>query len=145
MSEIKKQPSTPANVATGKTCEVIINSQRRTRLAISHDYEDQNEKYKKGLAKRGIKLTPQELAERLITDELIEKVFIPQLNGKELRHHSIHRHWDDWKYYAFSPVYDKRGKEYRIVWFLDDNDPEFLGIVDCYRVRSKKQKIIENN
>lgn len=92
MSEIKKQPSTPANVATGKTCEVIINSQRRTRLAISHDYEDQNEKYKKGLAKRGIKLTPQELAERLITDELIEKVFIPQLNGKELRHHSIHRH-----------------------------------------------------
>ena len=139
MSETKNKPLTPANVVEGKSCDVLINKQQRTKLAISRDYEDQNEKYKKGLTKRGIVLTDKELAERLITDELIEKVLIPQLNGKELRHHSVHHHWNVWKYYAFSPVYDRRNKPYKIVWFLDDDDPEFLGIVDCYRVKEEKE------
>ena len=135
MSKMKNKPPTPDNVVEDKKCDVWINKQRRTRLAISHDYEDQNEKYRKGLTRRRIILTDKELVERLITDELIEDVLIPQLNGKELRHHSVNRHWDTWKYYAFSPVYDKRNKPYRLVWFLDDDDPEFLGVIDCYRVK----------
>lgn len=139
MSEMKNKPPTPANVVEGKSCDVLINKQRCTKLAISHDYENQNEKYKKGLIKRGIVLTDEELAERLITDELIEKVLISQLNGRELRHHSVHHQWEAWKYYAFSPVYDKRDKPYKLVWFLDDDDSEFLGIVDCYRVKEEKE------
>ena len=92
MSEMKNKPPTLTNVVESKKCDVLFNKQRCTKLAISHDYEDQNEKYKKGLVKRGIFLTDEELAERLITDELIEEVLIPQLNGRELRHHSVNRH-----------------------------------------------------
>jgi hypothetical protein len=41
--------------------------------------------------------------------------------------------WPAWKYYAYEPVIDKRNNlSYRIVFFLDDNNPEIIGVITVY-------------
>ncbi len=78
----KKPPPKPTNLRFYE-CDLIINSQHFTKLEISPYYEKHNKEYLEALEKKGIKLAPAELAEKLITDDLIRKVLVPQLNGKE--------------------------------------------------------------
>jgi hypothetical protein len=42
-------------------CNFTIGKQNFTKLEISPDYEEKNEKYRKGLEKKGIKLSEEEL------------------------------------------------------------------------------------
>jgi len=129
MSE-KKPPQKPFNLYLG-TCQVKINHQQFTRLEISPYYEKHNREYIDALERKGIKLTPTELAERLITDELIEKVLVPQLNGEEVEPDGDKYY--QYTYYHFEPVYRENGKAYRLVWCVSDDEPTVLGIMDCYR------------
>ena len=78
----KKPPQKPTNLRFYE-CDLIINNQHLTKLEISPYYEKHNEEYLEALEKKGIKLTTKELEEKLITDDLIRKVLVPQLNGKE--------------------------------------------------------------
>jgi hypothetical protein len=56
---------------------------------------------------------------------------VQQLDGKELESRGTHPNWEPWKYYAYEPVIDKRNKKnYKIIIFLDDDDPNFIGFIN---------------
>lgn len=77
----KNPPPKPTNLRPYE-CNVVIEGQHFTKLEVSPYYEKHNKEYLEALEKKGIKLTPEELAERLITDDLIRKL-VKQLDGKE--------------------------------------------------------------
>src|SRR6185436_2137566 len=78
----KKFPQKPTNLRPYE-CDLIINGQHFTKLEISPYYEKHNKEYLEALVRKDIKLAPKELAEKLITDDLIRKILIPQLNNKD--------------------------------------------------------------
>src|ERR1044072_275833 len=77
----RKLPRKPTNLREYK-CDLFIDGQHFTKLEISPYYEKHNQEYLTALKKKKIKLTPKQLAEKLITDDLIRKVFVPQLDGE---------------------------------------------------------------
>jgi hypothetical protein len=99
-------------------CNLIINQQRFTKLEISQYY-----KTKPGREK--------------IIDDLIRKVLIQQLSTK--RHFPEGRR-NNYRYFSYAPVYDEEDKAYKLVWCLDDYQPQILGIMDCYRKRKYDKK-----
>ena len=124
-----KLPQKPTDLRPYNCNLVIINGQHFSKLEISPYYEKHNREYLVALKKKRIKLTPKKLSEKLITDDLIRKIFVPQLDGKEIKRDG--KEYYHWTYYSFR-VY--RGvKAYKLVWCVADNEPEILGIVDCYR------------
>jgi len=60
---------------------LVINSQHFTKLEISPYYEKHNKEYLDKLQKKGIKFQAKELAEKLITDELLQEL-VKQLQKK---------------------------------------------------------------
>lgn len=79
----KKPPQKPTNLRV-YDCDLTINNQHLTILEISPYYEKHNKEYLEALARKNIKLAPKELAEKLITDDLIRKILIPQLDREEV-------------------------------------------------------------
>lgn len=84
-----------------------------TKLEVNSYYQKHNQEYIDALERKGIKLIPAELAKRLITDELIEKVLVPQLDGEEVEPDGDRYY--QYTYYHFEPVYRENGKAYRLV------------------------------
>ncbi len=78
----KKLPQKPTNLRVYE-CDLVINGQHLTKLEISPYYEKHNKEYLEALERKGIKLAPKELAEKLITDDLIRKILVPQLDSEE--------------------------------------------------------------
>ena len=87
---------------------------------------------------RGIKLSEQELAEKLITDDLIREVLVPQLHTKEVKQEGEYYHWTYSSYRAFKET-ETKIKAYKLVWCFSYNEPHILGLMDCYR-QSKYDK-----
>lgn len=83
------------------------------------------------LKRKGIELPSTELAEKLITDELIRKSLIPQLNGEEVDEDGERNF--QYTYYSAFPLYNGN-KAYKLVWCLDDKNSHILGIMDCFRI-----------
>lgn len=79
--KVKKPPQKPTNLRK-YSCDLVIEDQHLTTLEISPYYEKHNKEYLEALKKKGIELAPEELAERLITDDLIREL-VKQLDGKE--------------------------------------------------------------
>jgi len=77
-----KLPRKPTNLREYK-CDLAIDNQHFIKLEISPYYEKHNQEYLDALKRKRIKLTPKQLAEKLITDDLIRKVLVPQLETKE--------------------------------------------------------------
>src|SRR5947207_10446494 len=114
----KKPPQKPTNLRPYDYI-ITINWQRFTKLEISPYYEKHNKEYLEALEQKGIKLSEKELAEKLITDDLIRKVLVPQLDGeKDIR--------TDGRYYQytyyFAILHKKNKKAYKLVWCCDDNN-----------------------
>ena len=76
----KNPPPKPTNLRE-YGCDLVVNDQHFTKLEISPYYEKHNKEYLEAVEKKGIKLTNRELAEKLITDDLIRKILVPQLDG----------------------------------------------------------------
>jgi hypothetical protein len=85
----KKPPQKPTNLRI-YDCDLTINNQHLTKLEISPYYEKHNQEYLEALEKKGIKLTTEELAEKLITDDLIKEM-IKQL-GEQKEIISVGKH-----------------------------------------------------
>ena len=85
----KDPPQKPTNLRPYE-CDLVIDNQHLTKLEISPYYEKHNKEYLEALKKKGIKLTPEELTERLITDDLIREL-VKQLQKK--------RHFPEGRYY----------------------------------------------
>jgi hypothetical protein len=79
--KVKNPPQKPTNLRDYK-CDLVIDNQHLTKLEISPYYEKHNKEYLEALKKKGIELAPEELAEKLITDDLIREL-VKQLDGKE--------------------------------------------------------------
>ncbi|CAI2196127.1 14814_t:CDS:2, partial [Funneliformis geosporum] len=71
----------PTNLREYK-CDLVIDNQHFTVLEISPYYEKHNHEYLEALKRKGIKVSAKELASKLITDDLIRKVLVPQLDGE---------------------------------------------------------------
>ncbi|CAJ0844833.1 3799_t:CDS:2 [Entrophospora sp. SA101] len=98
-----KLPHKPTNLREYK-CDLVINSQHFTKLEISPYYEKHNQEYLDALKRKSAKLSAKELAKKLITDDLIRKVLVPQLDA------------------------------YKLIWCCDENNLHILGVMDCFRV-----------
>jgi len=81
---VKNPPPKPTNLRPYE-CDLVIEGQHFTKLEISPYYEKHNKEYLEKLERKGIKLSEKELAEKLITDDLIRKVLVPQLHNKEVK------------------------------------------------------------
>jgi len=130
----KKLPQKPTNLRDYE-CDLVINNQHLTKLEISPYYEKHNKEYLEALKRKGIKLAPKELAEKLITDDLIRKILVPQLDGEEAEEDGERYHW----YTYYWGISYKGNKAYKLVWCFDDHNPHILGIMDCFRI-SKHDK-----
>lgn len=62
----------------------------------------------------------------------------PYRDKKELESRGTHPNWESWKYYAHEPVIDKRNERtYKIIIFLKDEVPEFVGFVNVLYLDEK--------
>src|SRR5947207_15151747 len=107
----KKPPQKPTNLRE-YGCDLRINNQHFTKLEISPYYEKHNKEYLEALEKKGIKLSERELSEKLITDDLIREVLVPQLNGeKDIKVNGCYYQYA----YYFAISYRKNGKAYKLM------------------------------
>lgn len=133
MSE-KKPPQKPTNLKP-YDYKVAINWQRFTKLEISPYYEKHNEEFLEVLKRKGVKLSKQELAEKLITDDLIMNVLLPQLDGERgIISEGRYYHWTYYSRRTYRGI-----RAYKLVWCVADDEPHVLGLMDCYR-QSKYDK-----
>lgn len=70
---------------------------------------------------------------KTMDDEVI-LALVQNLDGRELEPVAIDR--DGFRYFKTEPMYFK-GKAYRLIWLIDP-DEEYIGIVNCFRRRTKK-------
>ena len=77
----KKPLQKPTNLRP-YSCNVVINNQHLTILEISPYYEKHNTEYLEALKRRGIKLSAKALPAKLIANDLIRKILVPQLERK---------------------------------------------------------------
>jgi hypothetical protein len=80
MNEKKPLPK-PTNLRP-RDYKITINWQRFTKLEIRPYYEKHNKEFLEALEKKGIVLSKAELSPKLITDDLIMNVLLPQLDGE---------------------------------------------------------------
>ena len=109
MSE-KNPPQKPTNLRPYK-CDLIIDGQHFTKLEISPYYEKHNKEYLEKLEREGIELSEKELAEKLITDDLIRKILLPQLNGED----NIRADGRNYQYTYYFAISYKGVKAYKLV------------------------------
>ena len=123
----KKPPQEPINTTTHE-CNIIIFGIKRTVLKISPHYQKRNEEFHESKKKR----IKENLNQYLLGDNLI-KDFVQQLNNEKPEAEGINVDWPAWKYFGYEPVIDKRnGMAYRIIFFLDDDNPELIGVISVY-------------
>jgi hypothetical protein len=101
----KKQPIKPTNLAE-HGCNTTIGEQRFTKLEISPDYQEKNQEFVKGLKVKGIKLSKSELAQVLITDNLICEL-VQQLDGKSQQEINFEGTYYQYTYYTYEPLYNQ--------------------------------------
>ena len=93
------------------------------------------------MEKKGIKLTNRELKEKLITNDLIRKVLVPQLDGeKDIKADGRYYQYT----YYFAILHKKSGKAYKLVWCCDDNNSHILGVMDCFRISKYDKEVINS-
>jgi hypothetical protein len=56
-----------------------------------------------------------------------------QINEKEVWFEGINAKRPSWKYYGYKGAIDPRnGLVYLLIFFLDDNNPELIGVITAY-------------
>lgn len=115
----KKPPQKPTNLRP-YLCDLTINKQGFIKLEISPYYEKHNKEYLEKLKRKGIKLSVKELADKLITDNLIRKILLPQLDGEE----DIRVDGRYYQYTYYFAITYKGVKAYKLVWCVADNEPQ---------------------
>jgi hypothetical protein len=111
MAIMVKLPQKPTNLRE-YDYNLIINDQHLTKLEISPYYEKHNQEYLDALKRKGIKLSNKELAEKSITDDLILKILLPQLNGERVDEDGERNY--QYTYYSAFPLYNGK-KAYKLV------------------------------
>ena len=127
MVEKKQPPSETTNNIT-YDCDIKIFEFRRTILKISPHCWKRNEEFQASKKKK-----IKENLDQYLLDKKVIKDFVQQLRDEDIWFESINSDWPAWKYYGCQAVIDKRnGLNYRIIFLLDDNNPEILGVITVY-------------
>lgn len=122
----KKPPQEPDNLSRIYRISAVIEGIKRNKLKIWYHYKKRNVEYLRGCKKRGVKPDKNRLFNNRVIRDMVQ-----QLHEKELESRGNHPLWEAWKYYAHEPVVDKRnGRTYKIIIFLKDEAPEFVGFVN---------------
>ncbi len=133
----KKPPQKPTNLRP-YPCKLTVNNQHLTILEISPYYEKHNREYWESLEKKkakGVKITDEQLKNKIISDELIQKL-VKQLDGEEeVRQEGRYYHWT---YYSFITFIGD--KAYNLVWCFDDYETNIIGVLNCYRISKYDKK-----
>lgn len=122
---IEKNPHQKPTNLREYDCDLIINGQHFTKLEISPYYEKHNQEYLEALKKKGIELSEKQLVEKLITDDLIRKILLSQLNNEE----DIRSDGRNYQYTYYFAVLYKGIKAYKLVWCVSDDEPHILGVM----------------
>jgi len=129
----KKPQLEPDKISQPYLINAVIGGRKRINLVISYYHKKRNAEYLKGCKKRGVEPDKN----RLFNDKVICDM-VQQLDKKELESRGTHPNWEAWKYYAYEPVIDKRnGRSYKIIIFLDDDEPDFVGFVNILYLDKK--------
>ena len=102
---VKKQPVKPINLSE-YDCNIAIDEQRFTKLEVSPDYQEKNQEFIKGLKEKGIKLSKSELAQVLISDDLICEL-VKQLDGKSKQEVKFEGTYYQYSYYTYEPIFNQ--------------------------------------
>lgn len=113
---------------------IVINGILIKEVYIDPYYEKHNKEFLEAKKERGIKLTPLELKERLITNDWIIE-FVQQLDKKEFPNG---KRYDKWVYHPQEPFW-KYHRSYCLIFCLEDNQ-NYIEVVDCYR-ESKFERV----
>ncbi|CAG8442308.1 3948_t:CDS:10 [Ambispora leptoticha] len=100
-------------------CSITIDKQTFTKLEISPDYQEKNQEFVEGLREKekGIKLTKSELAQVLITDDLIREL-VKQLHGKSEQEVKFEGSYYHYTYHTYEPVFNRnmvRPKKVKVI------------------------------
>src|SRR3954462_6424999 len=109
MSE-KKPPQKPTNLRP-YVCNLTVNNQNFTKLEVSPYYEKHNKEYLEKLERKGIKLSEKELVEKLITDDLIRKILLLELDSED----DIRVDGRNYQYTYYFAILYKGVKAYKLV------------------------------
>ena len=124
---IEKPPQEPANTIT-TDCDITILGIRRTVLKISPHCWKRNEELR---ASKKTKVS-QNLDQYLLDKKVIRDL-VHQIREEDIWLEGINAKRPSWKYYGHSELVDKRnGLNYLIIFFLDDNVPEIIGVITVY-------------
>jgi len=115
---------------------IIINGILIREIYFNPYYEKHNKEYLEALKKRGIKLSEQEFAEKLITDDLIREVLVPQLDGEN----DIRADGRNYQHTYYFAILYRGVRAYKLVWCVADDEPHVLGLMDCFRIRKYDKK-----
>lgn len=123
----EQPPKESADIIT-TDCDKIILGIRRTILKISPHCWKRNKEFQ---ASKKAKI--RDNLKRWLLDKEVIKDFVHQIVDHSVRKEGINSEWPAWKYYGYEPVIDKRNDmAYRIIFFLDDNKPEIIGVITIY-------------
>jgi hypothetical protein len=106
-----KLPQKPTNLRE-YDCDLVINDQQLTKLEISPYYEKHNREYLEALKRKKVVLSKEELATKLITDNLIRKILLPQLDSERVDEDGERNY--QYTYYSAFPLYNG-DKAYKLV------------------------------
>jgi hypothetical protein len=128
---VKQQQSPKIPVGTvAVDCDKVIFDIKRIVLKVSPHYKKRNEEFQ-----RSKKMKVKENLSRWLLDEEIIRNFIQQINQEDIWFVGIHPNWPAWKYYGCDGIIDQRNDlNYVIIFFLDDDNPEVIGMVTVYPV-----------
>ncbi|RHZ35986.1 hypothetical protein [endosymbiont GvMRE of Glomus versiforme] len=131
----KKLVSKSDKISRFYKINATIKEIKRSELQISYHYQKRNKEYLKGCKKRRVKPDKNRLFNNKVICDMVQ-----QLHEKELESRGTHPKKKHWKYYAYEPVIDKRSNlTYKIIIFLDDYEPNFVGFINLL-YRDKKEK-----
>ena len=95
-------------------CNYTINSQKIKRLIISNHYKKKHAKY--------------------MSDKLIIKFIEDYLDGETFYNGEKKKPWE---YFNLEPIL-YQDRNYKLVWLLHEDIPDFLGVVNCCYSNLKK-------
>ena len=124
---VKKQPSEPINTTTDN-CNVLVRGIRRTVLKISPHCWKRNEEFRQSQKKK-----VRDHLEKYLLNERVIKDLVQQISEDGIWFEGVNSDWPAWKYYGHDELIDERNDlSYLIIFFLDDNNPELIGVITVY-------------
>lgn len=127
MSEKNQSPPEPTNL-TITYCGLTILDIRRVVLKISLHCWERNKEFQNSKKEKVRKNLDQYLLDEKVIRDLVQ-----QISEEYIWFEGVNSNWPSWKYYGCNELIDRRNNlNYLMIFFLDDNNPELIGVITVY-------------